>query len=233
MDEYNWKWKWTDIASDAQSRFDMPLLYRVVAESIEKPGLLKWRRHGIGCLQAYLLEDAAQEIRVHIWHPDIARAGIAEHGDVHDHRFTLISSVLVGALEHTEVDIIEDPEGEYRMYEVVHAREDLGARYEVVPGPLRYVMGQPNQAPEWYRLVRRPGIIDAGTAYRFHRGAYHCSKPRGFTITLVTKTDQIAKKARIIAKPEPVHAFEPDDPFDMAPYIERAVEELRTTGAQL
>lgn len=223
MIDYNWKN--TDVAEDLEA-FDMARVKGAVLEYIES-GDLNWRRHGIGCLQAYVSEEIDKEVRVHVWHPDIARAGIVEHGDVHDHRFTLTSSVLIGALEHTEVEIVATTAGEYRMYEVVHARADIGARYEMVPGPLYYVNKHPHRDPEWYRLVRRPGIIAAGHSYRFARGAYHSSAPRGLTITLVTKTDQIDTKARIMAKPEPVHAFELNDDFDMTYYLQDAVDALK------
>jgi hypothetical protein len=62
---------------------------------------LTWRHHGIGALQAYVREGSGVETRIHIWHPDLVRAGIRDHGDAHDHRFNLVSAVLVGELTET------------------------------------------------------------------------------------------------------------------------------------
>lgn len=36
---------------------------------------LSWRHHGIGVLQAYLVEDADPEVRVHVWHPSLVKPG--------------------------------------------------------------------------------------------------------------------------------------------------------------
>lgn len=62
---------------------------------------LTWRHHGIGVLQAYVREHQEPEMRVHIWHPSLVRKGIRDHGDAHDHRFDLESTVLVGNLYET------------------------------------------------------------------------------------------------------------------------------------
>jgi hypothetical protein len=181
---------------------------------------LKWRRHGIGCLQAYLSEGGLIETRIHIWDPSAIRPGILDHGDVHDHRFTLESTVLTGEIEHTEADVISDENGEYRLYHVTHARADIGARYELVPGPLTELAGP-------VRLETRSGIIASGECYTFERGAFHRSTTHGLTVTLVCKLNQIEKKAIIVSKPPPVHAFEKDDDFDPGPLVERAIAALR------
>ena len=196
---------------------------------------LSWRRHGIGCLQAYV-KEGKDELRVHIWHPDIVRPGIEDQGDIHDHRFAMTSTILYGSIEHTEYELqdgtpVEDTfvwpwNGDvgdiYDVYQVLHARADLGARYEQVPGPLE---GK-------NRVVRAVGAsitFGQGEMYHFERGAFHRTRPHGLAVTLVHKYAQLNHKAQILAKhgTTPVHAFEPDERFDALQILADAVEALQ------
>lgn len=186
---------------------------------------LNWRRHGVGCLQAYLREGDDHEVRVHVWHPSIVRDGMVDHGDMHNHRFRMESTVLVGELEHTEADIVDDPDGEWCVYHVVHAREDLGARYvadkaTAIPGGLKSTWRRR------VRVVRRPGVISAGQTYGFARGAFHHARVDALAVTIVTKHDQTTDRARIVARPDPVHAFELGDDFDPNPVLLEAFDAL-------
>lgn len=47
-----------------------------------------WRHHGIGLLQAYVLEGPI-EYRVHVWHPEL-RFVDDDSGMIHDHRFEIL-----------------------------------------------------------------------------------------------------------------------------------------------
>lgn len=200
-------WKYTTVSGTENNEAFCASL----ARSLHR---LNWRRHGIGCLQAYLREGEDHEVRVHIWHPSIVREGMVDHGDLHNHRFRMVSTVLFGEIEHTEADITDDVDGEWYVYHVVHARQDIGARYQhdSAPGSL---------GTNWRRVsvARRPGIISAGETYEFARGEFHHTRVDGLAVTIVTKLDQTNDRARIVAKPEPVHAFEVDDPFDTGPAV--------------
>lgn len=83
---------------------------------------LDWRENGLGVLQAYLIEGPTREIRVHVWSPLLERPGMRGNGNIHDHRFDMVSRVLVGAVNHGHVEPV--PGGSrWQMCEVVHARK--------------------------------------------------------------------------------------------------------------
>lgn len=177
-----------------------------------------WRRHGIGLLQRYVAEGSGSEVRLHIWHPDLIRPGIAQHGDAHDHRFDLCSTVLHGTLVHEHLVVASRPPFEpavvYDVHQVLHARiNPEGAFAEepmrCVPGPLSPKAKRVEVHPLRYEM-------QAGTTYRFPRGEFHRSIPHGLVVTLVTKTNQIDAGARILALPgsPPVPAFSPADADD-------------------
>lgn len=179
----------------------------------------QWRRHGIGLLQAYVSEGGPFETRIHIWHPDLVRPDIRNRGDIHTHRFTLQSTILVGSLKHIvyEPEASPPPEGhrEFAEYTCVHARKDIGARY------------QPTGNSVWFKS-HRVWHIGAGQKYVFERGAIHQSIARELCVSVVTKHSQTNERALIYARAdeEPVHAFEPDDDTDPLPYILEAQRAL-------
>lgn len=163
---------------------------------------IKWRRHGIGALQGYVHEHPERELRVHIWSPALVIPGIIESGNAHNHRFSMLSRVLVGSIKHTEWQI-EPGEG-FALYDFVHARlhnDANRADMDRLPGEV---------------AVRKVAVsIHAGAEYVFKRGAYHDSQPEtDVVVTLVEKFDQVEERARVIApvnKP-PVPAFSVPEP---------------------
>lgn len=191
----------------------------VVADLIEngRAGALRWRRHGIGLIQAYVFGGGDDfESRLHIWHPALVREGIEDHGDIHDHRFDLQSTVLYGYILHEEATVTENLEGAYTVHQVTHARQNPTGEFreavmDVVPGPL---------APTAERVDVKltPLTILAGDTYTFKRGYFHRTRTDGLAVTLVTKTNQIDKGARILARGDrpPTPAFDPRDTEDPA-----------------
>lgn len=176
---------------------------------------LKWRRHGIGVLQAYLTSADDVETRVHVWSEKLVRPGIRGYGDIHDHRFDLTSFVLCGALEHTEMIPAEPTESEpvYQVRQVMHARNNPDGKFaehpmRVVPGPLEATAKTTALQPIEF-------LFPSGVMYQFKRGHFHRSasasaKP---TVTLVMKTNQIDAGARILGLEDApmVPAFFRDD----------------------
>lgn len=142
---------------------------------------LDWRENGLGVLQAYLIEGPTREVRVHVWSPLLERPGMRGNGNIHDHRFDMISRVLVGAVNHGHVAPI--PGGSrWQMCEVVHARKAHAEKgtfdCEVVPLPGLFD-AYPGTWP-----------IGAGTIYTFPRGEFHESFATELAVTIVEKRDQ-------------------------------------------
>ena len=171
----------------------------------------KWRRHGIGLMQSYVSWGRDTEVRIHVWHPDLKRAGMTDHGDIHDHRFTLRSTVLAGELLHQEAMLEEDANGDWDVLQVLHARENPDGKFSerpmtVVPGPLVPTAKRVHLRLEDYRYQR-------GDSYEFERGHFHRSVANDVVVTLITKTHQVDAGARVIARhgTRAVEAFDPSD----------------------
>lgn len=192
-------------------------LKRLTAQTLPA---LRWRRHGIGVLQGYLYEGERREARIHIWHPELALAGISESGNCHNHRFSFASTVLVGAVRNTRWYLTPDQRGDHVLYDFVHARlhTDENRAEMARVEEQRYLVGK---SVTW---------ILAGHRYEFARGDYHDTWCNELTVTLVEKFDQVEEKARVCApldKP-PVPAFSgpPLSENDTARYVSLATEEL-------
>lgn len=162
---------------------------------------LKWRHAGFGALQAYIREGGARELRAHIWHPSLIKAGIEESGLCHDHRFEMRSSVLVGKIIQTEFRLEPDPDGDWETLRVLHAREAMarGGSFHHDPMP----------TGDYFRRAPVVYGLDAGYGYTFDKFAFHETRAEGVTVTLVEKSAQEDVNARILApRGRPVvHAF--------------------------
>src|ERR1700677_2575457 len=108
---------------------------------------LKWRHHGIGVLQAYISEETEPEVRMHIWSPELLKPGITASGDVHDHRFDMVSHVLIGAVGHESFYSEESDTGDWEMSALTHARmaKDTGYHGPVKRLPERYSVRRETQ----------------------------------------------------------------------------------------
>src|SRR5207247_2472489 len=90
-----------------------PNLFAMQAMVAKLVPALDWRHHGIGVLQAYV----SANVRVHIWHDRLLLSGMRESGAIHDHRFRLESTILVGALTNREYSLSTGDEPTYADYE--------------------------------------------------------------------------------------------------------------------
>lgn len=192
-------------------------LKRLTARSLPQ---LRWRRHGIGVLQGYLFEGAELEARVHIWHPELALAGIQESGNCHNHRFSFRSTVLVGAVKNTRWWLTADPRGDHVLYDFVHAR----LHTEVNRSSMALVEGSR------YLVAKTQEWILTGHTYEFERGHYHDSWCNDLTVTLVEKFDQTDERARVCAPlykpPVPAFSGDPLSDAEVSRYVAQAVAEL-------
>jgi hypothetical protein len=161
---------------------------------------LTWRHHGIGVLQAYLLEDTEPEIRAHVWDRRLIKPGMEMNGDIHDHRFEMVSHVLAGMICHEEWITTPDVKGRYTTMALTHARAAADTKFH---GPVTPLEDRLDAAVETY-------WITAGHTYTFAAGVFHRSAVLAETaVTLVEKHNQKKIPARILHRidREPVMAF--------------------------
>ena len=178
---------------------------------------LRWRHHALGVLQAYLTESDP-EVRVHIWHPALVRLEKGEGGRIHDHRFTMDSTVLFGAIEHNECHATEDPKGLWSKYTVIHAREGKPDLPEACEGG--------------FSLHVVTGTIPAGYTYIFQKGAFHSSRVEGLVVTIVTKHEQEDRRAMLLVPKgfQPRHGMSHGGGVDIERFVAMAKEALLSGG---
>ncbi len=161
---------------------------------------IQWRHHGLGMLQGYITENYNPEIRLHIWSPLLVKPGIETNGDIHDHRFDMVSHVLYGEIAHEIVTPWRHPEGEYAMMEMTHARAAADTLYNGPTKPL----------PGLFGTDRATFVIKAGESYRFPERRFHRSPLRyDLAISVIEKWNQSAAPARMLHRIDspPVDAF--------------------------
>ena len=162
---------------------------------------IRFRHHGIGVLQGYVTENCEPEIRIHVWSKVLLKPGIDVSGDIHDHRFDMVSHVLHGAVIHEELDETPDPNGDHVMMSLTHARAAAGTDYH---GPTTPLDGR-------YSVKRKRHVICAGDSYSFPQANFHHSPMHDGTlaITVVEKHHQSEIPARLLypVGKEPVMAF--------------------------
>lgn len=167
---------------------------------------LVWRHHGIGVLQAYVREHVEPEVRVHIWHPSLVREGIRDHGDAHDHRFDMESTVLVGMLSETLYLVPAGPgDARARSFDVWNVENARSA------GRDRGFDGECSLAEPGLILSRQGIFHREGDTYGVPRGTFHRTEVAACTRLAVTVCTMREKRgqARLLvpAGTEPVHAF--------------------------
>jgi hypothetical protein len=164
---------------------------------------IEFRHHGIGVLQGYVQENTEPEIRVHIWHNSLLKPGIEISGDVHDHRFDMVSHVLHGAVVHEELNETPDPAGDHAMMALTHARAAADTAYH---GPTTPLVGR-------FSVARERFVICAGNSYSFPAQKFHHSPLpydlSDIAITVIEKHNQSELPARLLYPygRDPVMAF--------------------------
>lgn len=192
--------------------------------------ILKWRHHGIGALQAYLPggEGGNPERRVHVWDPRLVREGIRDCGDAHDHRFDLISHVLLGELP----EVLYMPPGPSDAglagFSWMDAWEVQNAR---AAGPEKHFDGTCRYAGQSSALKPVLRVHSAFSSYSIPRGVIHATRPTGLAMTLCEMHDKQGQ-ARIWTPQgkEPVHAFGPPGNFPIQEVLQSAlsmIDQLR------
>lgn len=167
---------------------------------VDRFSSLQWRHHGIGVLQAYIFENVEPEIRLHVWDPRLVRAGIHDSGSIHDHRFDLESTVLVGQVFERTFCTYVDGGGEWSIHHVENARSAGEARG--FDGECR-----PISATRYGASVRRH-THEAGSTYTLPRGVFHETRIDALTVTVcVMHKKEGSARLLVPHGREPVHAF--------------------------
>ena len=195
------------------------VLKRMVGRAIMDE-TLEWRHHGVGMYQAYL-HEGDEEVRVHVWHPDLVLPGFnVTNGIMHDHRFGFRSYVMLGAIYNEVWTGEPDAGGDWIHYACVNAREakERGGTFHEHLGRADEYLWKYTREGQWH---------EAGTMYDFPPREFHYSKPNGLTVTLVVKTSVVDGYARILAAKQAVlmHAFEHANDVNRD-YIVQAAEAL-------
>lgn len=146
-------------------------------------GSLVPRYHtGVGMIQLYLTDT----IRLHVFHPELP-AKLEAFGNRHNHRFDLVSTVLLGAIVDIQLTPYHYVAGKFKLYGVTPAHLYTGQEVPVLAEAANYA-------------VEMSGIrkITEGHSYSMSAGEYHETRAEGLTVTLMEKSNQVDIHARII-----------------------------------
>lgn len=148
---------------------------------------IAWRHHGLGMLQGEL----SDHLRVHIWHPKLRHIA-GEMRAVHDHRFELVSAVIVGSVIDTRYDVDVEANGmecsrcyNVPVFEIAHAKIQGD-------GPISRRVG-------FARVQKRVSArYPNGIVYHVPRRAFHTTEIDGLAVTVVARSDFDDKPARVL-----------------------------------
>lgn len=163
----------------------------------------RYRHHGIGVLQGYVLESdpPTPEYRIHLWHPTLRMPNMVDSGLMHDHRFDMESTVLYGTVVHTVFQLDPAPNGAYQAWFVQNARAAIA---ENEKGWLE------SESELRYNIKGETFKHSVGHTYLFPKRCFHRTDVEGLAITLVSKRNQQDSPARILSRfgTKPKHGFE-------------------------
>lgn len=135
------------------------LLQVLVAEAIPS---LHWRHNGLGLLQGFIREP---ELRVHVWHPSLITKQ-AQYSKIHDHRFNLVSSVLLGTIYHTEQELVPNTTGKWQIC---------------------VIDGSPKPSTQRYDIKSNIFAIAEGSYYTYPKGLFHSAHSVDLAVSLCEK----------------------------------------------
>lgn len=183
--------------------FENPAVHGMRGLVLSMLDRIKWRHHGIGALQGYVSEHGEPEVRVHIWSRRLVKPGIDVSGDIHDHRFDMISHVLCGFVDHEVIVPEMNPNGDHTMMALTHARAAADTYYH---GPTTPLEGRCWVTRKLYRIGQ--GMSYSFAAQNFHRSPV-ADSPDHLAVTCVEKHQQRETPARLLypVAHDPVMAF--------------------------
>lgn len=154
--------------------------------------------HGLGFIQVKL----GGKQRLHVWHPDLPRRKCFYHSQIHDHRFSFESRVLVGSMENV-------------CYSAQWADEDNATHIAYLHEGERTQFGNRPWVVNDSLYVRRgiSGVVHAGETYYMQAYVFHRTKPMGDgrVATIMKKTNEnLGGGARSLCRV----GIQPDVDFD-------------------
>ena len=172
----------------------LPNSFLALQREADKAGR-KPRFHGNGFVQLYLTD----EYRLHVFDP-LLLEGLVENATIHDHRWDMRSTVLLGSVRHV-------------MYYAYPAGDGPWSIYLANPDPKRPLE---RALPGRYKVTEIGNhTLKAGSAYDFRRRWFHESGAEELTMTIIKKGNDDGAPARVIAPWDetPDHAFaaQPDE----------------------
>ena len=165
----------------------------------------EFRHHGLGMLQAEITET----LRIHIWHPRLVSPGMAWPRCVHDHRFDIVSAVIIGEIFDVPCEVIDLTGGfavptdckAANVYEIEHAKNQD-----------RLVLEKGCSTATSARMLFRAAVRErgenrqfAGQQYDIVRRFFHTTRLRpdqGVAITLIQRSNFDDRLARVLCAPE-------------------------------
>lgn len=163
---------------------------------------MQWRHHGLGMLQA----EFDDELRIHLWYPNlrVLPRGLRE---VHDHRFDLESTIIVGSIIDTQYDVIQvaDHSGPFdaqsgwmqtECWEIKHAKIQGQVIGQVRAG-CSTATDTKLLGKAWAR-VKSEIVHCAGTSYRLARRQFHSTRVMDLAITIVHRGNFSDGLARVL-----------------------------------
>lgn len=126
--------------------------------------------HGLGFIQVSLPGNQ----RIHVWHPDLPKRRCFARSPIHNHRFSFLSTVLVGTQLNHRFRIVENSRGDHDMISHDGPRLPSGSRQSYVSGRC-YVQDFGIEA------------IPAGMSYKMEELEYHSTPNDGVVVTLMQK----------------------------------------------
>jgi len=149
--------------------------------------------HGLGFIQVKL--PGGQ--RLHVWHPDLPRRSCFAHSAIHNHRFSFISTVLVGTQVNRRYHVIADLNGTHDSISHDGPRSPKGGRLSYVNGRAN-VQALPDET------------YGPGAQYFMPELQYHETPNSGVVVTVMRKLSEGTIHARSLI----THGFEFDQSFD-------------------
>lgn len=126
--------------------------------------------HGLGFIQVKLPANR----RMHVWHPDLPRRSCYARSAIHNHRFSFLSSVMIGEQVNRRYVVVPTPDGSHDRISHDGPRSERGGR-------LSYVADQVNV---WASPDEHYG---PGASYLMQPLEYHETPNSGIVVTIMQK----------------------------------------------